>query len=53
MNDALQTTADRPGVLRVTAGEDRFSEQRGLGISSIAFKVSGQDFAFNIFHLAH
>jgi mannose-6-phosphate isomerase-like protein (cupin superfamily) len=43
MNDALHATAERPGILRVAAGEDRFDEQRGLGISSIAFKVSGQD----------
>ena len=43
MSDALRTATDRPGIFRVAAGEDRFSEQRGLGVSSIAFKVSGQD----------
>lgn len=32
-------------ALRVTAGEDRFTQNRGLGISSIAFKVCGQDSA--------
>ncbi len=29
-----------PGALRVAAGADRFGEQRGLGISTIAFKVT-------------
>jgi quercetin dioxygenase-like cupin family protein len=43
MNDALHTPAGSAGILRVAAGDDRFGEQRGLGISSIAFKVSGQD----------
>src|SRR5438270_13899584 len=43
MSDAVRTAADRQGIFRVAAGEDRFGEQRGLGISSIAFKVSGQD----------
>ncbi|MGH2410883.1 MAG: cupin domain-containing protein [Chloroflexota bacterium] len=53
MNDAPPT--DGAGILRVAAGEDRFGEQRGLGISSIAFKVSGQGSSGlfileNIFH---
>jgi mannose-6-phosphate isomerase-like protein (cupin superfamily) len=43
MNDAQHTPAGVAGILRVAAGDDRFGEQRGLGISSIAFKVSGQD----------
>ena len=43
MNDSLHTPASLPPVLRVAAGEDRFGEQRGLGISSIDFKVSTQD----------
>lgn len=30
-------------VVRVAAGEDRFGEQRGLGISVITFKVTPQD----------
>ncbi|MFN8372665.1 MAG: cupin domain-containing protein [Anaerolineae bacterium] len=30
-------------VLRVAAGEDRFGEHRGLGISVIEFKVTPQD----------
>jgi len=43
MNNASQTPASLPPVLRIAAGQDRFGEQRGLGISSIAFKVSDQD----------
>jgi quercetin dioxygenase-like cupin family protein len=43
-----QTGRDSSGItpalaLRVAAGADRFGERRGLGISSIAFKVSSQD----------
>jgi hypothetical protein len=35
MNESLQTPAtDSPPALRVAAGEDRFGEHRGLGISS-------------------
>jgi mannose-6-phosphate isomerase-like protein (cupin superfamily) len=30
-------------LLKVAAGEDQFGEHRGLGVSSIAFKVSSQD----------
>ena len=43
MNETLQTQATIPPVLRVAAGEDRFGEHRGLGISAIAFKVVPQD----------
>jgi len=44
MNDeSLQTPATLPPILRVAAGEDRFGEQRGLGISAIQFKVTPQD----------
>jgi len=32
-----------PAALRVAAGEDRFGEHHGLGISTIDFKVSSQD----------
>jgi mannose-6-phosphate isomerase-like protein (cupin superfamily) len=42
MNESLQTSASIPTALRVAA-EDRFGEHRGLGISSIDFKVSTQD----------
>ena len=43
MNQPLQSPVEFPRALRVAAGEDQFGEHRGLGISSIAFKVSGQD----------
>lgn len=43
MNETLQTQDSIPSVHRVKAGEDRFGEQRGLGISTIAFKVVSQD----------
>jgi quercetin dioxygenase-like cupin family protein len=43
VNDSLQTQAGIPPALRVLAGEDRFGEQRELGISAITFKVSTQD----------
>lgn len=37
------TKQEIPSVLRVAAGEDRFGEYRGLGVSFIAFKVCPQD----------
>jgi quercetin dioxygenase-like cupin family protein len=43
MNESLQTSVPLPPILRVAAGEDRFGEQRGLGISAITFKVLPQD----------
>ena len=43
MNEYLQTPAALPPTLRVATGEDRFGEQRGLGISTITFKVCPQD----------
>lgn len=43
MNETLQTQDSIPSVDRVKAGEDRFGEHRGLGISTIAFKVVSQD----------
>ena len=33
-------SADVPRALHLAAGADRFDEQRGLGISTIAFKVT-------------
>jgi quercetin dioxygenase-like cupin family protein len=33
-------SADRPELVLLAAGTDRFGEQRGLGISTIAFKVT-------------
>jgi quercetin dioxygenase-like cupin family protein len=34
------TSVEKPSALRVAAGADREGESRGLGISTIAFKVS-------------
>ena len=39
MNSSTQTPADTPSSVRVPAGEDCFGEHRGLGISTIDFKV--------------
>lgn len=41
MPDSLQRAPGFP--LWVAAGNDRFGESRGLGVSSIAFKVTPQD----------
>lgn len=43
MNEPLQPTSEALPALRVMAGEDRFGEQRGLGVSRIDFKVVPQD----------
>ena len=43
MTETQQFSVALPPVLRVAAGEDRFGEHRGLGISTIDFKVSPQD----------
>ena len=43
MDISIPTQADFPTPLLVAAGEDRFGEHRGLGISSINFKVTAQD----------
>jgi mannose-6-phosphate isomerase-like protein (cupin superfamily) len=43
MSDSLPTAASAPPALRVTAGEDRYSEHRGLGVSHIDFKIASQD----------
>lgn len=43
MNKSLQTSVSNPSVFRIAAGEDRFGEHRGLGISLIAFKVVSPD----------
>jgi quercetin dioxygenase-like cupin family protein len=43
MNKPTGTAPGIPPALRVAAGQDRFGEQRGLGISSIDFKVTSQD----------
>ena len=38
MNESI--SANTPSAVRFAAGTDRFGEQRGLGISTIAFKVT-------------
>jgi mannose-6-phosphate isomerase-like protein (cupin superfamily) len=43
MNESFLSPTDSPSLIRVPTGEDRFGEHRGLGISHIDFKVSGQD----------
>ena len=43
MTETRQTPASLLPALRVAAGEDWFGEHRGLGISTIDFKVSPQD----------
>ena len=55
MNEPLKPPADFVPVVRVTAGEDRFGEQRSLGVSFINFKVvpkdsSGLLILENVFH---
>ena len=42
MTNTSHTPTDRSSSLRVPTGEDLFGEQRSLGISSIAFKVTPQ-----------
>ncbi len=43
MNESTQAKAGTPPIVWVAAGEDRCAEQRGLGISTITFKVCPQD----------
>ena len=43
MNESLQTQTNSWSIWRVPAGQDCFGEQRGLGISAIAFKVVPKD----------
>jgi quercetin dioxygenase-like cupin family protein len=43
MHQSGSTQANLASSLRVAAGEDRFGEQRGLGISVITLKVVPQD----------
>jgi quercetin dioxygenase-like cupin family protein len=40
MNDPAQPGTGRPFLLRVASGEDKFGEHRGLGVSTIAFKLT-------------
>jgi quercetin dioxygenase-like cupin family protein len=43
MTETQQSSVGLPSLLRVAAGEDRFGENHGLGISTIDFKVSPKD----------
>jgi mannose-6-phosphate isomerase-like protein (cupin superfamily) len=43
MNNRTSQSADPSSVWRVKAGEDRFGEHRGLGVSVIQFKVVPSD----------
>ena len=43
MSGSAGNPGNLPRALRLAAGEDRFGEQRGLGISQIEFKVTPQD----------
>jgi quercetin dioxygenase-like cupin family protein len=43
MGTPLQVQYNFPPALLIAAGDDRFGEQRSLGISSISFKVVPQD----------
>ena len=43
MNRNAQTPARIQPIIRVKAGEDEFGEHRGLGISTIAFKMTSKD----------
>ena len=43
MDKFMVTPANSPLAFLVAAGEDRFGEQRSLGISSISFKVTPRD----------
>lgn len=43
MSESIQASASTPSALWVAAGEDRFGEQRGLGVSVITFKLTPQD----------
>ena len=43
MENNVHPQFDFPGVLQVAANEDRYGEQRSLGISSITFKLTPRD----------
>ena len=43
MSDLNPRPTDHPTVIKVPSHEDRFGETRGLGISTIHFKVTHQD----------
>ncbi|MGE5601757.1 MAG: cupin domain-containing protein [Nitrososphaerales archaeon] len=43
MERDLRDAGTMPRAVRVAAGQDRFGERRGLGVSEIAFKVTPAD----------
>lgn len=43
MRESLPTSASLPSPILVAAGQDRFGEHRGLGVSAIQFKVTSQE----------
>ena len=51
MDESGPAPAHIPPTVRMAAGEGRFGEHRGLGMSSIAFKVSTQDSGGSLFIL--
>ncbi|HEV8191409.1 MAG TPA: cupin domain-containing protein [Ktedonobacterales bacterium] len=42
MDESAYSATGVPPILHIAAGEDRYGERRGLGISTIDFKVAGQ-----------
>ena len=55
MDESPQRANEAPAIVQVGAGEDRFGEQRGLGVSHIDFKVTASDsggmlIIENVFH---
>lgn len=43
MGKTTESQSSAPSVFRVLANEDQFGEHRGLGVSSITFKVTPKD----------
>ena len=43
MDTSFETQPNHPPTRLIAAGEDKFGEHRGLGITSITFKVTPQD----------
>ena len=43
MNKSLVNHNNKPSILRIIAGEDRDGQYRGLGVSSLTYKVASQD----------
>lgn len=43
MSGSMPTQGNVPSIVRVAAGEDRYAEHRGLGVSIITFKITPED----------